>query len=322
MGLLAFVTGAAGFIGSHLTERLLERGWEVVGFDNLSSGKRSNLAEALENPRFRLVENDLSNRQAIEEELGECTHLYHLAADPEVKRGAEEPEEQLKQNLLTTFNLLEAVRMRARRTRLVLASTSTVYGEASQIPTSEHYGPLMPISMYGATKLACEALASAYTQLLPLQVVVFRFANVVGSRAGHGVIVDFIRKLKTNPSELEVLGDGTQSKSYLHISDCVNAFLLWSGQGLIEPGVQIFNIGTEQRTNVLEIAEMVIRSMNLSGVRVRMVPGPDGRGWKGDVKEMQVDIRKVRERGWQPSMTSTDAVSRAVDELLAGRGSI
>jgi UDP-glucose 4-epimerase len=192
-----------------------------------------------------------------------------------------------------------------------------VYGEPTIIPTPEDYGPLMPISVYGATKLGCEALVSAYTHLLPLKVIVLRFANVVGTRAGHGVIIDFIKKLRTNPMELEVLGDGTQSKSYLHIDDCVNAFLLGLDPAFWRQAVEVFNIGTEDRTNVLEIAKMVIKAMGLERVNIRTSPGPDGRGWAGDVKTMQLDIGKIKKHGWYPKKRSSEAVRSASEQLVS-----
>lgn len=289
----------------------------VRGLDDLSSGRRANLENASHDSHFEFTEGDLSDPETAKKGLGDCLLVFHLAADPEVQRGAQDPERQMKRNLQTTFNLLEAIRLRGAQTRLVFASTSTVYGEPSQIPTREDYGPLLPISVYGATKLACEALISAYAGLVPLQAVLFRFANVVGSRARHGVIVDFVRKLKANPSELEVLGDGTQSKSYMHIEDCVDAFLLSLNEEFWGRRVEVLNIGTEQRTNVLEIANMVIQDMKLGDAKIRTVPGLEGRGWVGDVKVMQLDIGKIRERGWHPKRTSGEAVQRAIDELLA-----
>ena len=314
---MVLVTGAAGFIGSHLTERLLERGCEVVGLDDLSSGNRANLAKALQNARFKFVEGDLSNLTIAKGALGECKLVFHLAADPEVQAGWQNPEQQLKQNLLTTFNLLEAVRMRKTTTRLVFASTSTVYGEPTTIPTAEDYGPLLPISMYGATKLGCESMISAYTHLTPLQAIILRFANVVGARAEHGVIFDFIQKLRADQSELEVLGDGSQSKSYLHLDDCVDVFLLGLDDAFWHSNVDVFNIGTEDRTNVLEIAQTVIRAMDLSEVKIRTSPGLEGRGWLGDVKTMQLDITKIRKLGWAPRRSSREAVELACEQLLA-----
>ncbi len=247
--------------------------------------------------------------------LGDCNFIFHLAADPEVRAGAENPGKQLEQNLMATFNLLEAIRKRNRPTRLMFASTSTIYGEPSSIPTGEDYGPLLPISTYGATKLGCEALAASYTQLLPLQVAIFRFANVVGPRAGHGVIYDFIRKLKQNPKELEVLGDGTQTKSYVHIDDCINAFSLVVHDEFWKSPVEAYNIGSEDQTNVRTIASIVSEAMGLGNVPIRTRPGRDGRAWPGDVKRMRLDISKIKKKGWAPRYRSTETIRLAATEL-------
>jgi UDP-glucose 4-epimerase len=311
------VTGAAGFIGSHLVDQLLNKGWDVVGFDNLSSGRKENLGSANEFPQFRFIEGDLADLHNIRQALGECELVFHLAANPEVQRGSVEPSLHFQQNLLTTFNLLEAIRARGTHTKLVFASTSTIYGEPSIMPTPENYGPLLPISVYGSTKLGCEALAASYTQLLPLQVIIFRFANVVGPRARHGVIYDFILKLRRNPSELEVLGDGTQTKSYLHVRDCVDAFLATINDSFWETSVDVYNIGTAEQTGVLRIAETITQAMNLRNVTIRTTPGPQGRGWPGDVKTMQLDISKMERRGWKPKMNSDAAVRLATTELLS-----
>jgi len=289
---------------------------DVAGLDNFSSGSRTNLVKAVENPRFRLVEGDLSNSDMARKALADCNLIFHMAADPEVQIGSENPLTHFQQNLVTTFNLLEAIRVRKIPTKLVFASTSTVYGEPSLIPTPENYAPLLPISTYGATKLGCEALLASYSQLLPLQVVIFRFANVVGRRTKHGVLYDFIRKLQKNPAELEVLGDGTQTKSYLHIDDCVDAFLKVLDNTFWNKDVDIYNIGTEDKTNVLEIARIIMEAMGLGKVAVRTVPGPGGRGWVGDVKTMQLDISKVKKLGWKPRMSSDEAVRVAAQQLV------
>jgi len=310
------VTGAAGFIGSHLTDRLLSSALEVTGFDNLSSGSRANLEGAMRNARFRFFEGDLLDLEATARALGECELVFHLAADPEVRLGAENPDSHFRQNPKATYSLLEAIRSRRIPTKLVFASTSTVYGEPTRIPTPEDYGPLLPISVYGATKLGCEALATSYTQLLPLQVVIFRFANVVGSRARHGVVYDFLRKLQENPRELEVLGDGTQSKSYLHVKDCVDAFLTVLDERLWRDAVEIYNIGTEGRTDVMTIARIVTDAMGLKDVKTRTTQTAGGRAWPGDIRTMQVDITKIKMRGWKPKRTSEDAVRAAAKELM------
>lgn len=310
------VTGVAGFIGSHLADRLLDEGYDVFGFDNLSSGSKSNLTNAMANSRFHFIEGDLLNPEAVTQALGNCSLVFHLAADPEVRVGAENPGSHFKQNLQTTFNLLEALRKRNTPTRLIFASTSTVYGEASLIPTPENYGPMLPISTYGATKLGCEALISAYTDLLELKVVIFRFANVVGTRARHGVIHDFIMKLHKTPGELIVLGDGSQNKSYLHITDCINAFTmpLETGRLWLEPA-GIYNIGSEEQTNVLAIAGIVIGQMGLRDVKIRTTT-PQGKAWPGDVGKMLLDISKIKRHGWTPGKKSDEAIRLAAEELI------
>jgi UDP-glucose 4-epimerase len=307
------VTGAAGFIGSHLTDHLVGLGLDVVGFDNLSAGDIANLTHATKSSHFRFVEDDLLDFEATRRVLGECELVYHLAADPEVRAGAENPEKQLRQNLHATFNLLEALRKRGTSTRLVFASTSTVYGEPSVIPTPEDHGPLLPISTYGATKLACEALAASYSQLLPLQVLILRFANIVGTRARHGVIHDFITKLRKDPRRLEVLGDGTQTKSYLHVDDCVHAFLMALDDKFWGNVTEVYNIGSDEKTNVLKIAEFVMATMGLKNVTICTT---GGRAWPGDIRTMQLDISKIKRYSWKPGWSSDEAVRLAVQQLI------
>jgi UDP-glucose 4-epimerase len=310
------VTGAAGFIGSHLTDDLLDSGKEVVGFDNLSSGHISNLAHALQNPHFQFLRGDLLDREATMRALGSSDMVFHLAADPEVRAGAQNPDAQFRQNLEATFSLLEAVRRRAAPTRLVFASTSTIYGEATVIPTPEDYGPVLPISTYGATKLGCEALAASYTQLLPLQVVILRFANVVGPRAMHGVLYDFIIKLRKDPRRLEVLGDGTQTKSYLHVDDCVDAFLMALDEEFWRNPIEVYNIGSEDQTNVLAIASVVKDAMSLQNVATSVAAKPGERAWPGDIRTMLLDVSKIKSRGWKPKRNSDEAIRTAAVELV------
>ena len=315
-----FVTGAAGFIGSHLADKLLDLGLQVVGFDNLSSGDRLKLAGAIKGPSFRFVQGDLADFEGTRHALGECELVFHLAADPEVRVGVENPGSHFRNNLLATYNLLEATRTRGTPTRFVFASTSTVYGEASIVPTPEEYGPLLPISTYGATKLGCEALAVAYTQIVPLQVVVFRFANVVGARARHGVVYDFITKLRKNPRELEVLGDGTQTKSYLHVNDCLDAFLLSLSDAFWKKATEVYNIGSEDQLNVMRIAEIVTEAMHLHDVRIRTTQPHGGRAWPGDIKKMQLGIAKIKRHGWEPRRNSEEAIRLGAEQLIQELG--
>ncbi len=306
------VTGGAGFIGSHLVEALLADN-HVTVLDNFSSGKREFLALHHNNPNFRLIEADLLLPKALEEALDGVDMVFHLAANPDVKLGAQNTHVHLEQNLLATYNLLEAMR-RCDVKKIAFTSTSTVYGEATEIPTPEDYGPLLPISLYGASKLASEALISSYCHTFEMQSWIYRFANIVGERGTHGVLVDFIRKLRENPVELEILGSGKQKKSYLEVKDCVRAMLHCvehsNGQ------INVFNIGSEDCVDVTEIANIVSRQMGLTDVLYRFTGGMDGRGWKGDVKVMQLSIEKIKKLGWKPQGGSVQAVETAVRALL------
>jgi UDP-glucose 4-epimerase len=309
------VTGGAGFIGSHLVDRLIETGNQVRVIDNLVSGALGNLDRWMGHPDFEFIEGDLLDRDASLEAVEGCSQVFHLAANPEVQANKAGPEEHFRQNIEATYSLLEAVAERGGVELLVFASTSTVYGEATVLPTPEGYGPMKPISMYGASKLACEALISAYASMHGFKAVIYRLANVVGPRSNHGVIWDFVGKLRGTPGELEVLGDGTQSKSYLYIDDCVDGFL--KGAESAEQ-VAIFNIGSMDRTSVLGIAEIVKEETGQPEAKIRLTGGVNGgRGWKGDVKLMQLDTASLRRLGWAPMHNSEEAVrltARAVSE--------
>jgi len=300
------VTGGAGFIGSHLVDRLMETGNQVRVIDNLASGSLSNLERWIGHPGFEFIEGDLLERDASLMAVEGCSQVFHLAANPEVQANKAGPEEHFRQNIEATYSLLEAVAERGGIELLVFSSTSTVYGEAAVLPTPEGYGPTKPISMYGASKLACEALISAYASMHGFKAVIYRLANVVGPRSNHGVIWDFVGKLRGSPGELEVLGDGSQSKSYLYIDDCVDGFL--KGNESVEQ-VAVFNIGSMDRTSVLRIAEIVKEEAGQPEAMIRLTGGVDGgRGWKGDVKLMQLDTASLRRLGWAPRYNSEEAV--------------
>jgi UDP-glucose 4-epimerase len=309
------VTGGAGFIGSHVVDRLMETGNHVRVIDNLASGSLDNLDRWKGNPDFEFIEGDLLDRDASLEAVEGCSQVFHLAANPEVQANKASPEEHFRQNIEATYSLLEAVAEREGVKLLVFASTSTVYGEAAVLPTPEGYGPTKPISMYGASKLACEALISAYASMHGFKAVTYRLANVVGPRSNHGVIWDFVGKLRDTPGELEVLGDGTQSKSYLYIDDCVEGFL--RGTESVDQ-VAVFNLGSMDRTSVLRIAEIIKEEAGQPEAEIRLTGGVDGgRGWKGDVKLMHLDTASLRRLRWAPRYSSEEAVrltARAVSE--------
>ena len=302
---MILVTGGAGFIGSHVVDKLIDEGYDVVVVDNLSSGK---LEYVNENAIFyKLDLNDVGRLMEIFKKH-RIDEVWHIAANPDVRVGSENPDEIYRNNVLATYNLLEVMRKNGVR-RIVFTSTSTVYGEAKVIPTPEEY-PTIPISIYGASKVACEAMIASYCHTFDMKAWIYRFANVIGKRSNHGVIYDFIMKLKKNPNELEILGNGEQNKSYIYISDCVDAMFF----GLRADGdVNIFNIGSEDQIKVKKIAEIVCEEMNLNP-KFRFTGGE--RGWKGDVPVMLLSIEKLKSMGWRPRYNSEQAVRKAVRELL------
>ena len=310
------VTGGAGFIGSHLVDHLMEEGYEVRVLDDLSAGSLENLKGWIDHERFEFMQGDLRRRDVCEKAVKGVDVIFHLAANPEVRIGAQSPELLYETNVLITYNLLEAIRKEDIKA-LAFTSSSTVYGEAKKIPTPEDYGPLEPISVYGGAKLAAEALIAGYAHTFDIKAVVFRLANIIGKRSNHGVIYDFINKLKANPHRLEILGDGTQRKSYLHVSDTVEAMLYLFKEFLKEDKIyDAYNIGSEDWITVTEIAEIVSREMGLNP-EFYFTGGVDGgRGWKGDVKIMLLNIEKAKAKGWKPKMNSKEAVEKTVRELL------
>jgi len=222
-----------------------------------------------------------------------------------------------EENILATFNLLEALRLVDEPKVVVLASTSTVYGDARQIPTPETYGPLEPISTYGASKLSCEALLASYANTFSHRGLILRLANIIGPKSNHGVIVDFVRKIRSNPKCLEILGDGTQTKSYLHITDCIEAISHLTGRfSNQKENIDICNVGSEDQITVREIAKIVAREMRTPDIRYIFTRGVNGgRGWRGDVKNMRLSIKKIVETGWKPRYTSKEAVELTAADL-------
>lgn len=309
------MTGGAGFIGSHLIEVLRGRREDIVVLDNLSSGPLENLPER--EAGFEFVKADLKSFQGWEHVLEGVSLVYHLAANPEVRVGETDPSVHFQENLFATFKLLEAMRRSTQSKSIVFASTSTVYGEPSQFPTREDYGPLLPISTYGASKLGCEVLLSSYAYTHGLRALVLRLGNCVGSRAQHGVLVDFIRKLKANRDNLEVLGDGTQEKSYIHVDDCIDAALFLKDRFLSsQERCTLYNVSSTDQISVKRIAEIVTEELGVRGARISFTGGVDGgRGWLGDVKKMHLSIAKLQALGWNPKLSSEAAIRKAAIEL-------
>lgn len=305
------VTGGAGFIGSHLVDALVARGEKVTVIDNLSTGKIDYIRSHIEKGSVKFIEGDLLDRACILKALEDTEVVFHLAANPDIRHGTANPDVDLHQGVVATHNLLEAMRQKDVR-KIVFASSSVVYGEAKKIPTPEDYGPLIPISLYGAAKLGAEGFITAYCGSYGFQAWIYRFANVVGARGTHGVIVDFIKKLKKNPKELEILGDGRQTKSYLSVEDTVSGMLF--GFEHANERVNIFNLGSEDWINVTKIAKILVDVLGLSDVKFRYTGGD--RGWSGDVPKMLLSTEKIRALGWKPRHTSEEAVRRAINALV------
>jgi len=312
------VTGGAGFIGSHLVEALIAGGHEVVVLDNFSTGKIDNLENVISSPSLRVLKADLRHGDSIDEALEGVETVFHLAANPEVRVG--DPSVHFEHNIKATFNLLEAMRRRDVR-EIVFASSSTVYGEAGVIPTPEDYGPVKPISVYGASKLACEALISSYVHTYDFRGIALRYANVVGPRSGKGVVVDLIRKLVANPKVLRVLGDGTQRKSYIWIEDAIQATITAWVSG--SQGFEAYNVGSLDSIPVSRVAEIVVEEGGLRNTEIVYTGGvKGGRGWVGDVKNMHLSVDKLLGLGWRPRYGSEEAVRLAARYFwgLARRG--
>lgn len=306
----AIVTGGAGFIGSHLVDSLVKSGEEVTVIDNLSTGNYGNIRGHVAAGSVRFIRADLLDT-GWEESFSGADRVYHLAADPDVRASAGSPAQVFRENVTASERVLEAMRS-CEVPELAFTSTSTVYGEAGVIPTPEDYAPMEPISVYGGTKLACEAMISSYAHTFGMRAWVFRFANIIGARSNHGVIWDFVHKLRKNPRELEILGDGLQSKSYFSIDACIDA-LNYAVSHSHEP-FNFFNIGSEDWITVREIAGIVTEEMGLSGVSFRFTGGD--RGWKGDVPRMLLSVEKLKALGWRPKTTSGLSVRTAVRDLV------
>jgi len=306
------VTGGAGFIGSHLVDRLVRGGYRVRVVDNLSSGRMENIKHHLESRSVELIVGDLKDPQVALRGVEGVDIVFHFAANPEVRVSTTNPEIHFNENIVATFNLLEAMRKKNVK-ELVFASSSSVYGEPEEIPVDEN-APIRPVSVYGASKAACEALIHAYTKLYGIKAVVLRYANVVGPRLRHGVVWDFINKLLKNPAELEILGDGKQVRSYIYIDDAVEATIIaWRRT---EASYEVYNIASEDWITVDEVAEEVIKAMGLNNVKKIYKPVLHGVGWPGDVKKIALKIDKIKKLGFKPAMNSREAVRTTVRRLL------
>ena len=305
------VTGGAGFIGSHLCDVLIADGHNVTVVDNLVLGKVENIEHLINNPNFRFFKEDLNNGHAMDMIFmdGEFDMVYHLAANSDIQKGGKDPMVDYQLTFNTTFNVLQMMKKYEVK-KFFFASTSAIYGETYDV-LNEDYGPLKPVSNYGAGKLASEAFISAFASTYHIQTWITRFPNVVGERFTHGVIYDFIHKLQNNPNELEVLGNGEQCKPYVYVKDLV-AGIQFVINNSNEP-YNVYMLGSDTRTKVKEIAAMVIEEMGLNA-SIRYTGGD--RGWVGDVPEFRYDLTKVNNLGWQASYDSNGAVRKAIQMAL------
>lgn len=308
-----FVAGGAGFIGSHLIDCLIAEGNEVICADKLIMGGQ-NIEHLKGNSAFHFFNLELANQENVDQLFAEnvIDIVYHLAANSDIQKGGKEPSIDFNDTFLTTRTILEAMRKHNVK-RLFFASTSAVYGEMPDVELTETTGGIMPVSYYGGAKLASEALISSYVSMCDMAAVIFRFPNVIGPRLTHGAVFDFIRKLRKNPAELEILGNGTQCKPYIYVLDLVEAILKLTKS--IPQGECVYNISVmSEGTTVTHIAEIVVEELGLKNVKFSYTGGD--RGWKGDVPRFQYNISKVLSTGWKPSHTSDEAVRQTVKDVI------
>ena len=310
----ALITGGAGFIGSHLAEKLVNEGIETKVLDNFATGRKENFSECIDNQNFSFFNLDLGKLGKQEDYLENVEAVFHMAADPEVRTGYDKPEDSFNQNIVNTFNLLQRIK-NSKVKKIVFASSSSVYGDAKVLPTKEEYGPLCPISHYGASKLACEAMVSSFCHNYNIRGIILRPANVIGSRGRHGLIWDLVHKLKNDKSRLEVLGDGKQTNSFIHISDAVKGILQSIKKH--KDDVEIFNIGSEDSIEIINVAKVVCKNMKLPDIEIITTGGiENGRGWKGDIKSAHLDISKLKNLGWHPKLSSLEAAELTSQEII------
>ena len=303
------VTGCAGFIGSNLTDRLLENGHEVIGIDNFSTGQRQFLQNALNDTKFKLYDIDLLDLDSVKDIFSNVHTVFHLAANADVRFGIIHPRKDLEQNTIVTFNVLEAMRMNGVK-KIVFSSTGSVYGESKVIPTPED-GPFpIQTSLYGASKVACEGLISSYCEGFGFQSWIFRFVSILGERYTHGHVFDFYKKLKDDPTQLDVLGNGKQRKSYLYVQDCLDAILISLEKA--NERVNIFNLGFDGYVEVNDSIGFILNELNLKPIL--NYSGGD-KGWIGDNPFIFLDTKKIQSLGWKPKLDIKEGVIKTVNYL-------
>lgn len=304
-----FVTGGAGFIGSNLVDRLLSLGHHVVVYDNLATGREEFLTDALKNPHCIFAKNDLHDVDALPKAMQGCDIVFHLAANADVRFGTEHPHKDLEQNTIATFNVLEAMRQNNVR-KIMFSSTSSIYGEPDIFPTPENAPLPIQTSLYGASKMACEGMIQAYCEGFGCQAWIFRFVSILGERYTHGHVFDFYKKLLADPSELYILGNGHQKKSYLYIQDCIDG--IFCALENAHDKVNIFNLGTDTYCEVNDSVGWITHHL---GVTPKFRYAGGERGWIGDSPFIFLDTKKIRSIGWKPTLTIKEAVIRTVEFL-------
>jgi UDP-glucose 4-epimerase len=309
-----FVTGAAGFIGSNLVDRLLAGGKRVVGWDNFSTGQREFLQSALANPKCKLVEGDCLDLPALTRAMAGCDFVFHLAANADVRFGLDHPHKDFQQNAAATFNVLEAMRASDVK-RIAFSSTGSVYGEAEIIPTPENHPFPVQTSLYGASKLACEGFIQAYCEGYGFEGCIFRFVSILGERYTHGHVLDFYKQLLAHPDHLKVLGDGKQRKSYLYIGDCLDAMLHVANRVTDRQSryrVETYNLGTDE---YVEVNDSVKYICNALGLKPKLEYSGGNKGWIGDNPFIFLDTKKIRATGWKTTLTIEQSIIRTLQWL-------
>ncbi len=311
-----FITGGAGFIGSNLADRLLSEGHRVVVYDNFSTGQREFVEVALGQPQYRLIEGDLLDTAALSAAMRGTDFVFHLAANADIRFGLEDPRRDLEQNTIATFNVLEAMRATGV-SRIAFASSAAALGEPTIFPTPEDCPVPIQTSLYGASKMACEGLIASYCEGFDFEGYIFRFVSLLGERYPHGHVIDFYKSLRKDPTSLRILGDGTQQKSYLHISDCISGML-----GVIEKKtalaskhrVEVYNLGYPEYIKLTASVKWICEHL---GVDPRLDFEGGDRGWVGDNPFVFLDVSKMRQTGWEPKFTIRESIIATLDWLVA-----
>jgi len=305
-----FITGGAGFIGSHIVDKLIEEGNEVIVYDNFSTGQELFIRQHLNHHRFKLINSDILNLNFLTKSMSGCDFVFHLAANADVRGGIKNTNVDFQQNIVGTKNVLEAIRINGIR-KIAFSSSATVYGEPKIFPTPEN-SELIQTSLYGASKLAGEAMIQAYCEYYNIQCWIFRFVSWIGERYTHGVVFDFFHKLQENPKELEILGNGEQKKSYLYVKDGVEGIFFAINH--FHEKVNVLNLGHKEFMNVMKVADIIVQEKELKGVKYHFTGGE--RGWLGDSPLVHLDISKLEKAGWIPKYSIEEGIRRTARYLL------